>query len=453
MKQYADLNLTGHVLTDFLLTTTTTLTAAGKMRYDATAKKYYGFTTSQTAFLTEDDESSLDVNSATKLATARSLWGNAFDGTADVSGDITLGSGKKLYFGGTDYYLELKDGALHTNVGLYSDSFISARGVDDEAGGGGGASLDLVWESLTTNTDDYKDYKIDKGHVPTDIPQANIVGLVSALATINTSITGITDLIPSEASSSNQLADKAFVNSSIASNTATFWGTYETVSDLPTGENVKSNDYAFVIATDSSGNPEYDRYKYNGTAWVFEYTLNNSSFTAAQWSAINSGITSALVTGMVTSVTVPTTGNAITGLSISNHVLTATRGAFFTTAGNGLAASGATVSAKIDAASESYLSVSSSGLKLSGVAAAISAAVKTALTCSTASVTSGTSKAVTVSGQAKGVSTQYEGAECVCEVSYGAYDSTAKTQTVTVTWGFAATSSKPMTINILYIPS
>ena len=37
---------------------------------------------------------------------------------------------------------------------------------------------------------------------------------------------------------------------------------------------------------------EYQRYKYNGTAWVYEYSLNNSSFTAAQWATINSGLTS-----------------------------------------------------------------------------------------------------------------------------------------------------------------
>ena len=42
----------------------------------------------------------------------------------------------------------------------------------------------------------------------------------------------ITALIPSQASSSNKLADKAFVNSSIAPATATFRGTYNLVSDL-----------------------------------------------------------------------------------------------------------------------------------------------------------------------------------------------------------------------------
>jgi hypothetical protein len=38
-----------------------------------------------------------------------------------------------------------------------------------------------------------------------------------------------------------------------------------------------------------------ERYKFNGTAWGYEYTLNNSGFTADQWAAINSMITSGLV--------------------------------------------------------------------------------------------------------------------------------------------------------------
>ena len=67
------------------------------------------------------------------------------------------------------------------------------------------------------------------------------------------------------------------------------------MASLPT-QNVDNNDYAFVISTDSDGNTLYNRYKYNGTSWVFEYALNNSSFTAAQWTSIQSGITAALVT-------------------------------------------------------------------------------------------------------------------------------------------------------------
>ena len=107
--------------------------------------------------------------------------------------------------------------------------------------------------------------------------------------TLTNSISGINSMIPATASQSNKLADIDFVNSSIANNAATFRGTFETISALPTS-NVKPNDYAFVISENSEGNPEYQRYKYNGSSWVFEYTLNNSSFTAEQWAAITSGI-------------------------------------------------------------------------------------------------------------------------------------------------------------------
>lgn len=110
-------------------------------------------------------------------------------------------------------------------------------------------------------------------------------------------VDGVEEVIPNQASAQNQLADKAFVNSSIATNTANFIGTFDSVEGLNAySGHLTNNDYAFVRKTDAAGNTLYDRYKYNGSAWVFEYTLNNSSFTREQWEAIQSGITAALVT-------------------------------------------------------------------------------------------------------------------------------------------------------------
>ena len=109
-----------------------------------------------------------------------------------------------------------------------------------------------------------------------------------------TDIGGIESLIPVQATESNKLADKDFVNSSIATSTATFKGTYTTLADLE-AVTADANDYGFVVSTDAAGNTVYSRYKYNGTAWAFEYNLNNSSFTAEQWAAINSGITAGIV--------------------------------------------------------------------------------------------------------------------------------------------------------------
>ena len=95
-----------------------------------------------------------------------------------------------------------------------------------------------------------------------------------------------------------------FVNSSIATNTANYISNngnpFTSVEQLNayTGI-VTNNDYAFVNGIDSDGNTYYDRYKAtvkgSSVTWSLEYRLNNSSFTAAQWSAINSGITSVLV--------------------------------------------------------------------------------------------------------------------------------------------------------------
>lgn len=109
-------------------------------------------------------------------------------------------------------------------------------------------------------------------------------------AAVNT----IQALIPTTASADNQLADKDFVNSSIATATAEFRGSFTSLDELKaTSGNL--NDYAFYLHTDSVGNKVVDRYKWTTAGWLYEYTLNNSSFTAEQWAALNSTITATLV--------------------------------------------------------------------------------------------------------------------------------------------------------------
>lgn len=157
------------------------------------------------------------------------------------------------------------------------------------------------------------------------IAESQVTGLSTDLTNINNSISTINGKIPSAASTSNQLADKAFVNSSIGTATANFLGTYNAVSDLgntqatvdswsgsedtaaqtlvagqiashlPSGTTVTKNDYVFVAVdqtpTGDAGEDWFWRYKYTGSAWAYEYTLNNSSFTADQWATINSLVT------------------------------------------------------------------------------------------------------------------------------------------------------------------
>lgn len=178
---------------------------------------------------------------------------------------------------------------------------------------------------------------------------------IGQITTNANNISDIQDLIPNAATENNQLADKDFVNSSISTNTANFIGTFNSVTALNAyAGTVTNNDYAFVVnsvITDNGSdwatfndldaydkdlltnfdyawvvnganfdlyrfdilnqtwglrvsdtpkasvtlNTAYNRYKAtvsgNTVTWEFEYTLNNSSFTASQWASINSTAT------------------------------------------------------------------------------------------------------------------------------------------------------------------
>ena len=143
---------------------------------------------------------------------------------------------------------------------------------------------------------------------------AELIALLAAKAD-DSDIDAINAKIPADASAQNKLASEQYVNSSVATNTATYRGSYNLVSDLSlstsaTREQIATalagaisqadnNDYCFVQIPTSDATPteiaSVERYKFNGTAWAFEYALNNSGFTSAQWNALNSGITSGLV--------------------------------------------------------------------------------------------------------------------------------------------------------------
>lgn len=131
--------------------------------------------------------------------------------------------------------------------------------------------------------------------------------LSSDVTCLRNDVDAIESKIPTQASTTNQLADKDFVNSSIETATATFVGTFDDVSCLPT-TGVDNNDYAFVTTCDSqTGTVSYTRYKYSDYThtWICEYTINTTGFTAEQLAALNSGITDTLV-AKITDVYNPT---------------------------------------------------------------------------------------------------------------------------------------------------
>ena len=136
----------------------------------------------------------------------------------------------------------------------------------------------------------------------------------------------IAKIVPNTASETNKLADKNFVNSTVGTNTANYiYKTesggekvpFSSVADLEAyAGTVTNNDYAFVTGIDENGNAYYDRYKADVNdgvvTWAKEYRLNNSSFTAEQWAAIQSGITAEKVAqfeGAVSPVDAVQSGN------------------------------------------------------------------------------------------------------------------------------------------------
>lgn len=115
---------------------------------------------------------------------------------------------------------------------------------------------------------------------------------------VRAGIREIKSKIPAQASKDNKLADKDFVNSSIETATATFRGTFISLNDL-LDTVADKNDYAFYNHV-SNNNRQFMKYKWDGKTWKYEYTLNNSSFTDAQWKAINSGATAELINKILT---------------------------------------------------------------------------------------------------------------------------------------------------------
>lgn len=158
-----------------------------------------------------------------------------------------------------------------------------------------GEDLLLIEHAPNTLDDADKALRLDEAKKYfTDDLKSSVEDVTGRIDVAEPKIEAIEDLIPNSASVSNQLADKDFVNSSIATNTANFIGRFDSLEELEAYSGpLTNNDYAFVSETDDIGNPRDARYKYNASSeeWMFEYYLNNSSFTEEQRKAIDSGIT------------------------------------------------------------------------------------------------------------------------------------------------------------------
>lgn len=141
------------------------------------------------------------------------------------------------------------------------------------------------------------------------------------ISSLDTSLDGVEEKIPAQATAENQLADKAFVNSSVQTATANFRGNWANFTAVPTDVAQYPADYAgqktpttndYLVVQDASDFPVAEgepalagtwRFKYSGewsvygkTGWHPEYQVNETPLTAEQLAALNSGITAGAVT-------------------------------------------------------------------------------------------------------------------------------------------------------------
>lgn len=196
------------------------------------------------------------------------------------------------------------DNALQNNI----DAEESARKSADNAlqDGIDKNAADILAETTNrTSADNALDAKITATN-------KSLSDTKSALEAVDTGlqeqIDTINGKIPTQATATNQLADKDFVNSSI-NNMAAFYITsnadgdaFATKTALLAGpwysqgakRNPTINDYAIVLS-DESKDSACTRYMYDGAQWDFQYVVNDTPMTAAQVAAINSTITKDLV--------------------------------------------------------------------------------------------------------------------------------------------------------------
>ena len=220
---------------------------------------------------------------ALQLTNARKLWGNSFNGTADINGSIIVPNGKyisigniKMEYDATNKALKITNTTTNEVANLYTSGGISAYGVGTSSSSGGGLN-----GSVKAYADSIK------------LTSENLSEIASAysIAVLNNSL-----------------------NAAIGR-----------ISTLEGGS-------ATSIETTGSGNAVTSVSK-SGTKITFTkgstFSLNGHTHTFASLTSKPTSLSGYGITDGVNAVSVTGSGNAITTASISGHTLTLTKGSTF----------------------------------------------------------------------------------------------------------------------------
>lgn len=220
---------------------------------------------------------------ALQLTNARKLWGNSFNGTADINGSIIVPSGKyisigniKLEYDAANKALKITNTTTEEVANLYTSGGVSAYGVGASSSSGGGlnGSVKAYADAIRLTTENLSE-----------------IASAYSIAVLNNSL-----------------------NAAIGR-----------ISTLEGGS-------ATSIETTGSGNAVTSVSK-SGTKITFTkgstFSLNGHTHTFASLTSKPTSLSGYGITDGVNAVSVTGSGNAVTAASVSGHTLTLTKGSSF----------------------------------------------------------------------------------------------------------------------------
>lgn len=303
-----------------------------------------GISTNKTSITTlQGYFTSGSAKKALQLTNTRKLWGNSFNGTADINGSIIVPNGKyisigniKMEYDATNKALKITNTTTNEVANLYTSGGVSAYGVGTSSSSGGGLNgsvksysnaLKLTSESLSEIASAYSIKALDsrisslEGGSAMDVSVSGSGNAVTAISKSGTTIIvtkGTTFL-----TSHQSLA--SYLTKTDAASLYQPKGNYLTAHQSLDG-------YVNAIAVSGSGNAVTAVTKSGKTITFTKgstFSLNGHTHTFASLTSKPTSLSGYGITDGVNAVSVTGSGNAITTASISGHTLTLTKGSSF----------------------------------------------------------------------------------------------------------------------------
>lgn len=334
-----------------------------------------GISTNKTSITTlQGYFTSGSAKKALQLTNTRKLWGNSFNGTADINGSIIVPDGKyisigniKMEYDATNKALKITNTTTNEVANLYTSGGVSAYGVGTSSSSGGGLNgsvksysnaLKLTSESLSEIASAYSIKALDsrisslEGGSATSIETTGSGNAVTSVSKSGTKITftkgstfslnghthdfitvGANQTITATQYTNSRLSVRPYYYSG---GPTTYGNILEVVSGNSGGGQLGmewSESQTKTDGTDTNVGKLYYRSKRDNKAgWTVWKRLAFAEELA--WGNISGKPTSLSgygITDGVNAVSVTGSGNAVTAASVSGHTLTLTKGATYLT--------------------------------------------------------------------------------------------------------------------------